>query len=481
VIRLVPSESLSPSDRYAVEVLVDLSRVVPAEGDAMDVARVRIVADSSSAGDAELADGDIGIRAGDGEVVVPTSALRLVTDVAGAGVEQRSDARDRFGRVPSGANPLVARRLERRAVLSRAARRFREAAVAAAGRRPFLAAAPWPEGRRWAAAFTHDLDAVAAWPVFTALRVVELLRKGETALAARTLGAAARSVASRPLLDAALDVLRREAACGVRSSWFLLCGTPTWTTMRAGDITYRAESRDARRIVERAAAQECEIGLHGSFETSERKGAFSEQRARLAAIAGRPPAGVRQHYLRMRLGETQRWMAKAGFAYDSTSGFPDRNGFRLGVADVLPVWDDERAAALPLDTVPFAWMDRALSKYRGVERPDAWIDDALELAAECRHVEGLWVGIWHPNLAAPLGFPGAPAAFSRLLEEVTSASPFVAPLDALVRWRVARRGLRAYGIAADGRPDVRGANDTEWPLPLEDAGGRVVLDARTTG
>ena len=481
MIRLVPSESLAPSDRYAVEVLVDLSRVVPVDGDAPDVVRLRIVPDSSTVGDAALADGDIGMRAGDGEVVVPSSALRMVTDIAGAGVEQRSDARDRFGRVPSIVNPLVARGLERRAVLSRAARRFREAVAAAAGRRPFLAAAPWPEGRRWAAAFTHDLDAVAAWPVFTALRVLELLRKGETALAARTLGAAAKSVASRPLLDAALDILRREAARGVRSSWFLLCGTPTWTTMRAGDITYRAESRDARRIVEMAAAQHCEIGLHGSFETSERKAAFAEQRSRLAAIAGRPPIGVRQHYLRMRLGETQRWMAKAGFAYDSTSGFPDRNGFRLGVADIVPVWDDERAAALPLDTVPFAWMDRALSKYRGVERPDAWVDDALELAAECIHVDGLWFVIWHPNLAAPLGFPGAPAAFERLLDEVISASPFVAPLEALVRWRGARRGLRVVGMTANGTPDVRGANETAWPLPLEDASGRKVLDVPATG
>jgi hypothetical protein len=31
-------------------------------------------------------------------------------------------------------------------------------------------AEPWPEGRRWAAVFTHDLDVVALWPVFAAAR-----------------------------------------------------------------------------------------------------------------------------------------------------------------------------------------------------------------------------------------------------------------------------------------------------------------------
>ena len=120
-----------------------------------------------------------------------------------------------------------------------------------------------------------------------------------------------------------------------------------------------------------------EIGLHGSFATSEEPRLFAEQRARLATLTGSTVEGVRQHYLRMRPGTTPRDMADAGFVYDSTAGFADRNGFRLGVADLLPAWDDAHNAALPLDEVPFTWMDRALSKYRGIERPDAWIDDAL--------------------------------------------------------------------------------------------------------
>src|SRR5256885_8202858 len=49
------------------------------------------------------------------------------------------------------------------------------------------------------------------------------------------------------------------------------------------------------------------------------------------------------------------------------------------------------------------WMDRALSKYRGVEDPERWVAAGLALARACRDVEGLWVGVWHPNLTAPLG------------------------------------------------------------------------------
>ena len=95
-------------------------------------------------------------------------------------------------------------------------------------------------------------------------------------------------------------------------------------------------------------------------------------------------------------------MAASGFSYDSTFGFPDRNGFRLGVADVVPRWNDAGASPIPLDEAPFAWMDRALSKYRRIERPATWSEDALQLAATARAVGGLWVGLWHPNLTPAL-------------------------------------------------------------------------------
>jgi hypothetical protein len=166
-------------------------------------------------------------------------------------------------------------------------------------------------------------------------------------------------------------------------------------------------------------------------------------------------AGVRQHYLRMWPGPTQRAMRTAGFTYDATFGFPDRNGFRLGSADIVP-----SSFAEGLDEVPLVWMDRALSKYRGIEDPNAWVDDALELAATARGVEGLWVGLWHCNLTPPLGYPGAPAAYTRLLAEIMRESPYIATLDRLVAWRRARRGVRATAVAPDGRCSL----STPWDL-----------------
>lgn len=472
-----------PLARYGLDVLVDLSRVVPATPDLGDAVRLRVEGeepDSAALLDParvrSFAEREWTLRAGDGAVTIDATALAALGAVAGTVAEQRSAARDRHERVPAAENLLVRASLERSAVVSRAAAMLRAAVVRASGGRRVLVAVPWPQGRRWAAAFTHDLDAVAAWPVFTALRVAELARKGALATAARTATAAVAAIGRAPIRRAALELLDTERKQGIRGTWFVLCGTPTLRTMRRGDLTYTPESTAARRIIGAVSDDGHEIGLHGSFDTTERDALLREQRTRLARLAREPVAGVRQHYLRMRQTATPRAMAAAGFAYDSTCGFPDRNGFRAGVADVFSLWDDGASRTLELDEAPFVWMDRALSKYRDVEDPDVWVDDAIELAAECAAVEGLWTGIWHPNLSPPLGFPDAPEAYARLARSIVERGAYVAPLRELVAWRVARRALRVVSVAPDGRPRVASPTAAPEGLALEDAHGRPVTD-----
>ena len=113
-------------------------------------------------------------------------------------------------------------------------------------------------------------------------------------------------------------------------------------------------------------------------------------------------------------------------------------------------------------------MDRAQSKYRHVEDPGAWIADAEELAGAARAVDGLWVGLWHPNLTPALGFPGAPAAYARLLSALLERPdrPHVAPLAELVAWRGARRNARARRVAEQGTVEFAGGS-----VPLEDPSG----------
>jgi len=464
--------SLTPLERFGLDVLVDLSRCAIVEDPAAEVVRVAIAEQDPGVADLRACMAhDWYIERGDGVVRVPRAILRRLAEIASGAAERRSAARDRFGRVPSTENELVQQSIAAQPVVAIAAARLREAVVASAGRRPIAFLAPWPEGKRWAAAITHDLDVVDLWPVFTALRMAELARKGELQRVTRTALSALGAIGRDPVLRALRALLDAEAQRGLVSSWFVLCGTPTFHTMRAGDLTYRPEGRGARTALRALLDHGCEINLHGSFATSDDHTLFAEQRRRLAGLTQQPVPGVRQHFLRMRPGETIRGMAAAGFRYDTTAGFPDRNGFRLGVGDVIPGWDGAGEKALDVQEAPVIWMDRALSKYAGIEEPEAWITEGVALADACRATQGLWVGVWHPNLTPALGFPDAPAAFAALLDRLLAQQPFMAPLGNLVEWRVARRGVRVRGVLPDGRPDAYSTVPKTDGLTLEDPAG----------
>jgi peptidoglycan/xylan/chitin deacetylase (PgdA/CDA1 family) len=461
VIQLQLAGAPTAAEQWAFETLVDLSRLLPtAESDAQ-VVRVELASEASAPT----------LSPADGAVRLARSALARVVDLAGAAAEQRSAARDRHGRVPSEANPQVAGGLERTAPVQELAEALRATVITAAGRRPVHLLGPWPEGHRWAAAFTHDLDIVNGWPLFAGLRWAELIRRGELARAAAAMVEGARATFARPVEQGVVDLLAIEREHDVRSTWFVLAGDPSLATWREGDVTYRLDAAPARGLVDSILGAGHEVGLHGSFATGNSPERMAEERARVAAVTGRAPRGIRQHFLRMTPGTTQRHMVSAGFGYDATFGFSDRAGFRLGTADVVDAWDAGAGRPMALAEAPLIWMDRALTKYQRIEEPDRWAEDALDVADVSRAHGGLWVGLWHPNVVPALGFPGALDGFRRLVREVMSAGPYCAPLETIVAWRHARRSLRGV-LRPDGGVELRTDRAGSWMVALESPEGK---------
>jgi hypothetical protein len=470
VIRLDgPWEALSPDERYGLSVLLDASRLLVVDDPAADVVRLTVTDEPAPPPTPVDALTASALSVSPPVVRVRRSLLAAVTAVAGLGAEQATPARDRHGRVPSAANPLVAAGRSREPLVSVVAAALRERAAEGAQHRPYRTLAPWPGGHRWAVAVTHDLDVVSLWPAFTMLRMAELLRRRVWRQARDVGWAALRDGARRPVARALANVLAHERERGIPSTWFVMAGTPTLSTWLAGDLTYRVEREPVRVLLEQIERAGCEIGLHGSFATTSGDAVRGEAE-RLARVISTPVNGGRQHFLRSLPAVTARGYADAGLRYDASWGYPDRNGFRLGIAGTVPGWDARAATAVPVESVPLTWMDRAMSKYQRVEDPRAWIDDGLQLAGTVREVEGLWVGLWHPNLVTPLGYPGAERVFPALLDGLLGEAPWACTVGAAVQWRAARRGVRAVKVGVEG---MQLSADGAWdgPLVLQDRDG----------
>jgi hypothetical protein len=474
MIRVAVSSSLTPLERFALDVLVDQSRLLILDGDNTDVVVVSDVgSDAQEAPRPESWARADSFDRTEAHVGIPRALLRSVGAIASTLAEQRSAAADRFGRVPSSVNEVYAAGVARNPIVSRCAIALRNAVLDVSGNRPVALLQPWPNGHRWGTALTHDLDVVEWWPAFTALRIAELAGKSEWRLIRQVLAALPLALRNNPVRRAIESILSAEHDAAIHSSWYVLCGAPTLGSMRRGDLTYRPDAMLTKTILAAIGAGAHEIGLHGSFDTMLSADVFDEQRRHLQALTSSDVRGVRQHYLRMRPGRTQRCMEQVGFAYDATFGFPDLNGFRLGAADVVTHFDAEHGASNAFERVPLVWMDRAVSKYQRIEQPTRWIDDATQLAEVCAEVEGLWVGLWHTNVTTSLGYPEGEQAYRTLLQMLRERRPFIAPLAEIVEWRRRRRHARATAIDERGRP-VASPDTGAVPPPLENASGAAL-------
>ncbi|NNE08991.1 MAG: hypothetical protein HKN20_10570 [Gemmatimonadetes bacterium] len=345
---------------------------------------------------------------------------------------------------------------------------------------------PWPAGRSHAIAITHDQDQSIRWERRLARHTLGALRgpdrRRQVALLLRDL----REGAVSPVLMTD-RLLRWERERNVEATYFFL----TVPRDRFGR-RYDVSSAPFRRLLGAMRSEGHSVGLHGSLRTCGDGDLFERERARIGDVLGSPPAGVRQHYLRIQLPETWALQQKAGFRYDASLGFPDQPGFRAGTSYPFPPENMPSFLAIPL-----TGMDRALLA-RGLTTPEAW----HEWAAPARRAEGLVDVLWHPYFVdSDLG-PDRERATIAMLDWASSSGAWVAGLDRIDEWWRARNAFRMIetGVAAGEERIVFRADAPirELALTLEGAdsdiriagtdgiearwsGARITVDAEAGG
>lgn len=257
------------------------------------------------------------------------------------------------------------------------------------------------DGKRWAVAVTHDLDAL------------------RTRRLASLVGDGLRGHLRRGLLRATGpdDRMRTARALAALSD---ANGTPATFFAKAGasgreDVPTRPERHAGWFRQLREAGHE--VGLHPSIQAATDPARLARERDRLAAVLGERPTLVRSHFLRWTEPMTPEVYADAGFRADSTLGWADRSGFRRGTAHPFRLWDHRRNAPSRLWELPLAAMDTTLFVHRGVGDDEA-ADTLRRVLESARQSGGLAVLLWHNCM------DGDPAWWRRLrvLESVLAVA-----------------------------------------------------------
>jgi peptidoglycan/xylan/chitin deacetylase (PgdA/CDA1 family) len=280
---------------------------------------------------------------------------------------------------------------------------------------------PWYGNARFAVALTHDVDVPWRWTRSGVRSGASRLKSNVRAGRAGPALADARGLARLPLHKLRgndpnwrfAEIVAEEREHGGRSTFFVMAGHGHRADGPAPETYDRLRPQLVETLVEAGA----EVGLHGSYLAADDLDRLAHERALLAQLEG-PLVGHRYHYLRVDPQRNLVPLARLGFHYDTTLGFPDAVGFRAGIAHPFRPWNLDEDRPADLVEVPLAVMDATLAeeRYEGLSASAAKprILALLDWAAE--HGGGFSI-LWHPERFDPATARG----WDRLYFEVIDA------------------------------------------------------------
>jgi hypothetical protein len=375
---------------------------------------------------------------------LPAEWLRAVFALLSREEERIETARDQwdcFAGTQSSLHRLGV--LERPLVNQHAAQLARRLEAWADARQAALTPLPlWPNGKRFAALLSHDVDEVRFGSLVEAARLLART-SGPRSYALRAgLTQAARGIAGAGRTDPYWNFerwVKAEESRGFRSSFYFCAPSPARrheydARYRFGDrVDFAGERGTVSALLARLAGRGFDVGLHGSYLSHRDGDDLARQRVQIEAASGRPAPGTRQHFLRFDIHRTWRAQEEAGFSYDSTLGYNEAPGFRAGIAAPFAPWDANAGRPHRLLELPLTVMDGSLFRTLGLDGARA----AERVRQHLRAVEasgGLAVLLWHPNGASQAHFPGWWTAWEAALDTLAAGGAWVATGDEIARW-----------------------------------------------
>jgi peptidoglycan/xylan/chitin deacetylase (PgdA/CDA1 family) len=283
----------------------------------------------------------------------------------------------------------------------------------------------WPNGKKFAVCLTHDVDRVKkTYQYFTHfLKTRDFYHL--------------KSFFSReeePYWNFE-RIVEIEKKHGVRSTFFFLNETKQldllhpkkWALSLDG---YCFHDEKIAEIIQKLHANGWEIGLHGSYESYKDKDLLKKEKKELEDILGEDIAGIRQHYLNLKIPETWEIQYEVGFKYDSTFGYRDRIGFKDG--KYLPF----HPLSNSFFVIPLTIMDSALfSNYKNED--EIW-RICIDLINTVEKHKGLLTVLWHQRFFNENEFPGMISIYEKIIKISKEKNAWITTAYNIIEWLTMR-------------------------------------------
>jgi hypothetical protein len=144
----------------------------------------------------------------------------------------------------------------------------------------------------------------------------------------------------------------------------------------------------------RELAAHSTIGMHPSYYTDSNKTAWQDEKDTLERISGQKIAASRQHYMRMKLPGTYRFLLQNGISDDYSMGYGSQLGFRAGTGQSFKWYDLEREHTENIAIHPFCFMD-STARYEESLSDEEAFDVLQEMAQALRNVGSKLTTVFH--------------------------------------------------------------------------------------
>jgi len=316
---------------------------------------------------------------------------------------------------------------------------------------PLVEIPPVPEGYRFIACLTHDVDHPSIrrhkWDRTTfgflyRACVGSVINVCRGRASVRDLLTNWAAVLTLPLvhLGLAKDFWRElgrygEIEPGAGSTFFVIPfknrAGRTCDGQAPGRRAARYGARDITDEMRQLMAAGCEVGVHGIdawLDSSQGR----EELMEVVRLTGVSDIGVRMHWLYGGEGSPAN-LERAGFAYDSTSGYNETVGYRAGTTQVFKPLGATRLLELPLhvmDTALFFPGHLNLAPREARDRVSGFIDNALRFG-------GTVTVNWHDRSVAPERLWGR--VYRDVIEDLKGKDAWFPTASQAVSWFRKRR------------------------------------------
>ncbi|MDR0994665.1 MAG: polysaccharide deacetylase family protein [Tannerella sp.] len=183
---------------------------------------------------------------------------------------------------------------------------------------------------------------------------------------------------------------------------------------------YDLDSKDLQNLLGLFKGQGLSIGLHVSYEAGLHPRRIRKEKLRLEEACGGSVSTSRHHFLCAREPEDMEALEKAGILVDSSMGYADQIGFRLGTSRTVRRIDPATGKLGSLLLEPLTIMDCTLQdeKYMQLDYGEAK-KYCLEVFENIRRVGGDLCLLWHNNSLAE----SKDAYLGRLYADLLDALP----------------------------------------------------------